>query len=599
MATRRGVFLVTALITVGVLVSAAGMLVLALFTSRPPSVSPDSTLVLDLAAPLSEVEPADVFRQLFQTAPTLRSTIDLIGRAKNDARIKALVIEPTGAGALWGQVEELHAAIEDFKTSGKPVIAFLEAGGAGEYYLATAADRIVLMPAGELDVAGMASSELFFRGALDKLGVYPDLLHIGEYKTASNTFTEHGFTAAHREMAQALNSDWHDELVRAVASGRKMAQAAARAAVDGGPYLAADAERAGLVDELKYEDQLDDTAPVQGTQMVTASQYARDPVYAARPPSAGRVALLYAVGTIASGDSSWDSPAGLVLGARTFSGWLRKVRVDPGIRAVVVRIDSPGGSAIASEVIWRELMLTRDVKPVVVSMGDVAASGGYYIAAPAQTIVAEPGTLTGSIGVVTGKFVMGDALEKLGIGTGTVTEGQNADIYSPLRPFSPAERTRIEDQLRATYELFLKRVADGRHQTPDKIDAVAQGRVWTGRRARELGLVDELGGLDAAIRDRRPAGEAGHDPAGDPRRLSGEALALRSALEPSRVDGLDDGRSRSAAAASGDSRRAGGRLDAPTVPQGRAAGHPAERVHALRAVVSWHDRVRRPGFSSR
>jgi protease-4 len=188
-----------------------------------------------------------------------------------------------------------------------------------------------------------------------------------------------------------------------------------------------------------------------------------------------------------------------VLGSDTFSEWVRKVRVDTSINAIVVRIDSPGGSAIASEVMWRELMLTRAVKPVIVSMGDVAASGGYYIAAPAHVIVAQPGTLTGSIGVVTGKFVMQGAMDKLGIGTDSVVDGPSAGIYSPFRPFSVSERGRIEDQMQTIYDLFVSRVAEGREQTTSAIDAVAQGRVWTGRQARERGLLDELGGLDRAI----------------------------------------------------------------------------------------------------
>jgi protease-4 len=191
------------------------------------------------------------------------------------------------------------------------------------------------------------------------------------------------------------------------------------------------------------------------------------------------------------------------VGSDTFNGWLRRVRVDPAIDAVVIRVDSPGGSAIASEVIWRELMLTRDVKPVVVSMGDVAASGGYYIAAPAHAIVADAGTLTGSIGVVTGKFVVQGTLDKLGVNSASVSQGRLAEIYSPFRPFSAAERARVEEQLQATYELFLDRVAKGRGQDAQKVDGVAQGRVWTGRQARELGLVDELGGLNDAIRIAR------------------------------------------------------------------------------------------------
>ena len=188
------------------------------------------------------------------------------------------------------------------------------------------------------------------------------------------------------------------------------------------------------------------------------------------------------------------------MGSDTFVKWIRKVRVDPAIRAIVVRIDSPGGSAIASEVIWREMMLTKSVKPLVVSMGDVAASGGYYIAAPADAIVAQPGTITGSIGVVTGKFVLKGTLEKLGIGEDGVSEGRMAEIESPFRPFTEAERALLEDQMHSTYDLFLARVAEGRKTTTEKIDAIGRGRVWTGRQARQINLVDELGGLDVALR---------------------------------------------------------------------------------------------------
>jgi protease-4 len=497
---RRGVVLVVILIVLAVMVSGGAVLLLALLAGAPASVPENAALHVRVEAPFSEIEPSDVLSQFLPQRPTLRQTVDLIRRAKTDARVTALVVRPVAAGPLWGQVQEVRAAIEDFKTSKKPVTAFLESGGAGEYYLASAADRIVLMPAGQLDLVGLASYEVFFRGALDKLGVYPDLLHVGDYKTASNTFTERTFTPAHREMTQSLNRDWLNELVGAVARARRLEESAVRAALDRGPYLADAALAAGLVDELAYEDQLDDKAPLQGTQELDVKRYAEAGPGSAPSGRDGRIALLYAVGVVASGESSFDSPSGMVLGSETFNRWLRRVRVDPDIDAVVVRVDSPGGSAIASEVIWRELMLTRDVKPLVVSMGDVAASGGYYIAAPAHAIVAQPGTLTGSIGVVTGKFVVAGTLDKLGVATGAVSEGRLAEMYSPFRPFSIEERARVEEQLQATYEVFLDRVAKGRSQEAQKIDGIAQGRVWTGRQARELGLVDELGGLDDAIR---------------------------------------------------------------------------------------------------
>jgi protease IV len=495
---RRGVVLVLSLILLAVFVSAAGLIVIGAFAEPPVNVPASSTLTLRVAAPYSEIDRSDLVRQFLETPPTLRSTTELIRRAKGDNRVKVLVIRLAGAGALWAQLQEVRAAIEDFKTSNKPVIAYLEGPTTAEYYVATAATRIVMMPAGQLDLAGVASYELFFRGALDKMGIVPDLLHIGDYKSASNTFTERGFTAAHREMTASINRDWYDEIVAAISRGRKVSIDEARRLVDGGPYLAEEALQAKLVDALAYDDQLDDNAPIQGTQPLTTATYSR--VTSTAPAGASRIALLYAVGTIASGESSFDSPTGVVVGSDTFVEWVRKVRVDPNIAAVVVRIDSPGGSAIASEVIWRELMLTRNVKPLIVSMGDVAASGGYYIAAPAHAIFAQPGTLTGSIGVVTGKFVVQGGLEKLGVSTATVSDGRSAEIYSPFRTFNDAERTKLEEQMRSVYDLFVKRVAEGRQQTTAAIDAVAQGRVWTGHRARELGLVDKLGGLDDAIR---------------------------------------------------------------------------------------------------
>jgi protease-4 len=496
---RRGVFLVLVLIVLGMMASVAAWIFLGLAGTPPPSVPSNASLYLPIEGPFSELEPNDVISQFVRRPPTLRQTVGAIRKAKLDARVKALVITPQAAGALWGQLQEVRAALEDFKTSGKPVTAYLEYGGAQEYYLATAADRIVMMPAGQLDLAGLAMYELFFRGTLDKIGVYPDLLHIGEYKTASNNFTEKTFTPAHRQMYESLNRDWYEELVRAIAAGRKRPDADVRRLLDEGPFLAEGALKAGLVDALGYEDQLDDAAPLAGTRRIDGETYARVPRPIGERVSGARIALLYAVGMITSGKSSFDGAGANVVGSETFVQWVRKVRVDPSVRAIVVRVDSPGGSAIASEVIWRELMLARDIKPLIVSMGDVAASGGYYIALPAQTIVAQPGTITGSIGVVTGKFVLKGTLDKLGVGAEGVSQGRFAEIYSPLRPFTAAERARIEEQMQSTYDLFLSRVAEGRHQPAARIDPVAQGRVWTGRQAREHGLVDELGGLDRAL----------------------------------------------------------------------------------------------------
>ena len=494
---RRGVVIVLVLIFCAMLASAGMLMLVGLFAEPPVSVPQNAALYLAVKTPLAEVEPADVFSQLVRREPTLSELINAIGKAKRDARVKSLVFTPSLGGGLWAQTQDIRAALADFKSSGKSLTAYLEFGGTQEYYLASVADRIIMMPAGQLDLTGVATYELFFRGALDKLGVQPDLLHIGDYKTAANTFTEKSFTKAHREMSESLNRDWYEELVRSIAAARKKTPEEVRAAIDGGPYLADQALKAGLIDRVAYEDQLDDEGPEKGTKRLDADSYYRATVPSTSRIPGARIAVLYATGTISSGRST---PDGGSTGSETFVEWLRKVRVDSSVRAIVVRIDSPGGSAIASEVMWRELMLTRDLKPLIVSMGDVAASGGYYIAVPAHAIVAEPGTLTGSIGVVTGKFVLGGAADKLGVGTGSVSDGKRAEIYSPFRPFNAEERARVEDQMRATYELFVSRVATGRKSSREKIDAVGQGRVWTGHQALERSLVDHLGGLGLAIR---------------------------------------------------------------------------------------------------
>jgi protease-4 len=500
--SRRALTIVLILILLAVTASAVGLLLLgaAFGASAAPLVVPaDAALYLKVRAPFNEVAGVDLFAGLSETPPTtLRSVVDEIHRAKADTRVRTLVVEPSVAGALWAQVQEVRDALIDFRSAGKRVTAYLESASAQEYFLASAADRVVLMPAGGLDLSGIATYELFFRGALDKIGVFPDLLHIGDYKTASNTLTESGFTPAHREMSASLNKEWFDQLVRAVAEGRKLSGAAARQAIDGGPYLAADAKRVGLVDELSYEDQLSSAASIKGTRRFDGDDYARAGGVTPGYGTGARIALIYAVGEIVSGKSTLDSPGGM-LGSETFVAWVRKARVDPDVRAIVVRIDSPGGSAIASDVMWHEMMLARDVKPVVVSMGDVAASGGYYIAVPAHVIVAEPGTLTGSIGVVTGKYVVKGALDKLGIGSDSVSDGAMAEIDSPFKAFSSAERARVEAQMQSTYDLFVSRVAQGRHLSAAEVDAIGRGRVWTGSQGKTRGLVDELGGLDQAI----------------------------------------------------------------------------------------------------
>jgi protease-4 len=472
-----------------------------LFVGREPAVAGNSTLVLKIGGDLQEIEPGGVIGQFFEAPPTVRSLVESLRKAKVDTRISSVIIRPMGAAALWGKIQEVRDAITDFRRSGKPIIGFLEYGGQQEFYLATACDKVFLVPTSSLDLTGMANYELFLRGTLDKIGAYPDTMHIGEFKTASNTFTEHTFTPAHREMAESLNSDMYTQLIRGIANGRHKSEAEIRTLVDHGPFLPEDAVRAGLVDDVAYEDEIDDKVQLGKGKVnfLNDADYRR-----VSPTSLGlnrgpRIAVIYATGVIASGESNYDSPSGQVVGADTMAESLRKARADSSIKAIVLRIDSPGGSAIASDVIWREVMLTRNVKPLIASMSDVAASGGYYIAMPAHAIVAQPATLTGSIGVVMLKFVIDGTLKKLGMNVEGVSKGRFADLYSPVRAFTPEERAKVQEQMQATYDTFVEKAAAGRNTTPERIDAIAQGRVWTGAQGKEIGLVDELGGLERAL----------------------------------------------------------------------------------------------------
>jgi protease-4 len=501
MAVRRGVWIVILLIVFAVFVSAMGLLIMVATVGREPAVASNSTLILRVGGDLNEIEPGGVLGPFMENAPTVRGIVEALRKAKVDRRIQAVVLRPTGAAALWGKVQEVRDAVLDYRRSGKPIVAYMEYGGEQEFYLASACDKVFLMPTATLDLTGVASYELFLRGTLDKIGAFPDALHIGDYKTASNTFTEHSYTPAHREMAESLNNDMYDQLVRGIAEGRRKSETDVKALIDHGPFLPEDALRAGLIDDLAYEDELDDKVKLGSgkpnfVEMKDYGQVSATSLGLNRGP---RIAVIYASGIIASGKSSFDATGGGVVGSDTLVEYLRKARADSSVKAIVLRVDSPGGSAIASDVIWREVLLTKNQKPVIASMSDVAASGGYYISMPAHAIVAEPSTLTGSIGVVLTKFVIDGTLKKLGMNMEGVSRGKFADMYAPTRPFTTEERARMFQNMQATYDTFVEKAAQGRNTTPEKIDAIGQGRVWTGRQAKQIGLVDELGGLERAV----------------------------------------------------------------------------------------------------
>ncbi len=502
---RRAFTILFTLLGIAVVVSIAGFTTLYLLFGREPAVPSSATLVLKVGGSLAEMAPTDVVGYLRGVrTPTVRTLVENLRKAKVDARVRGILLRPTGFDSpFWAKVQEIRDAVLDFKKSGKPVYAYLDYGGDREYYLATAADKVFLMPSAPLDLTGVATYELFLRGTLDKIGAYPDLHHIGDYKTAVNTFTEKGYTAAHKEMDQSLNRDLYEQIVRGIADGRKKSEADVQRTIEDGPFLPEDAVRAGLVDDLAYEDQVDDKLRAGNERrQIEGDDYAR-----ISPASLGlnrgpRIAVIYASGAIVGGKSGYDPVNGAVVGSDTFIEYIRQARRDASLRAIVLRIDSPGGSASASDAIWRELTLAkneRSDRPLVASMSDLAASGGYYIAMPAQIIVAQPSTLTGSIGIFGGKVVTGGVYGKLGARIESTSIGRNAEINSPARPYSPQELKKLQEQLQSFYDDFVEKVAASRHSTPEQIDALAQGRVWTGRQAKQNQLVDELGGLDRAI----------------------------------------------------------------------------------------------------
>jgi len=515
---------------VATLVSAAAMVMLYVMVGAEPAVPARATLVLRPSGDLPEVLPDVVFGP---GELTVRGYVELIRKAKTDTRITGILLRPGSLSSpFWAKIQEVRDALDDFRASGKYVHAWLEYAGDREYYLASAADRVYLLPSATLDLTGIASYELFLRGTFDWIGTFPDFLHVGDYKSAVNTYLERSFTPAHREMADSLNRSQYEQLVRGIADARKKTEDEVRTTIDQGPFLPADALRLGLIDEVAYEDELDDlNDDLRGAAFVDAEDYAQVSWAASGVTRRSKVAVINAVGVINSGRSGFDPVNGAVVGSDSLVEYIREARADRSIRAIVLRVDSPGGSSTASDVIWRELSISREnSRPLIVSMSDLAASGGYYIALAGDAIVAQPGTLTGSIGVYTGKFVTAGSFEKLGANLESVSRGQQAEMYSPDRRFTPEERQKITESMQSVYDQFVERTAAARQMSPEKVDEVAQGRVWTGEQARQLGLVDELGGLYTAIglakqRARIPADEEVELVVFPPRRSVYEVLA--------------------------------------------------------------------------
>ena len=445
--------------------------------------------------------------------PTLRDFLDAIEAAGDDPRVKGLVARIGSDQFALAEAQQIRDAIKGFRAKGKFAIAFSDSfgefgGGTRPYYLASAFDRIWLQPMGTVGLTGLYAETPYFKGALDMLGIVAEFDHIGRYKTAANVLTNTRMTAPDREQIEALLTSASAQVVAGIAEGRKLSPGAVRAAIDSGPLLPDEALQAKLVDHIGYRDEAIAAARKRAgaqAKLVGLSTYLGG---AERPNRAGaRIALIYGSGLIVGGSGS-DGPlsGSAEMAADDVAHAFRAAVRDPKVRAILFRIDSPGGSVTASETIWRAVELAgKEGKPVIASMGDVAGSGGYYIAAPAAKIIAEPATLTGSIGVLAGKVVVGGLLKKIGVTTDSAQFGANAGMGSATSPFSPFAQSRVQALLDATYKGFKDHVAAGRHMSPDAVEAVAKGRVWTGADAKAHGLVDALGGYGTALRLAREA----------------------------------------------------------------------------------------------
>lgn len=448
----------------------------------------------------------------FESEESLADLWSGLSSARSDEHVAALALHIRNAGFGLAKAQELRRQIERFAATGKPVECYFESTGEGsngtlEYYVASACGSISLAPAGEVALLGLYYDSTFLRGSLDKLKIEPSFLTAGEFKSAAEVFTEERHSPAARAALDAVLDGYFAEILAGIAAGRDLPVDNVRALFDRGPLSADEALAAGLVDRIAYPDEFDERLDALGDDLRRRSLLEYGRRIARAQPTGDRVAVLFAQGTIVRGGSGVDAWTDeTYLGSDDLAETLEELTDDDHVKAVVLRVDSPGGSALASDLILRRVELLARAKPVIVSMSDVAASGGYYIAARAREIVAEAGTLTGSIGVVAGKLATERfQRELLGATHDPLRRGAHAGLYSGLRPFDEEELALMRRRLDATYGRFLDHVAAGREMSRDAVAAVAEGRVWTGNDALAVGLVDRLGGLDEAVAAAREA----------------------------------------------------------------------------------------------
>ncbi|MDH3744070.1 MAG: signal peptide peptidase SppA [Acidobacteriota bacterium] len=508
----RGRALLIVLIVL-LLLGFAGVVIGLLLVGRGKSIPGETILELDLTQPIAEYVPGDVFtRSLIDHRLDLREVVRALEEAAQDDGVVALLARLGSVPMGLAQIQEIRTAIEAFSTSGKKTVAYADTFGEwgpgnGSYYLATAFDEIYLQPSGDIGLTGLLYQTSFLRGTLEKLGIEPRMDHRSEYKNAMNSLTETEYTEPHEEAMQVLVDSQFEQISAGVTSGRGLGIERAVDLFDRGPYLGQEAVDAGLVDGLAYRDEvyqkLRDEFGEEGP-FVGLSTYAGGVELLGKGET---VALIYGVGAVMRGESDYDPFTGdQVMGSETVSKAFRDAVDDPRVKAILFRVDSPGGSYVASDSIWRETVRAREAgKPVVVSMGNIAGSGGYFVAMAADAIIAQPGTITGSIGVYGGKLLNRNLWDKLGISFDDVATSANSRMWSSLDDYTEQGFERFQDSLDRIYDDFTAKVAEGRDLPLETVREIAKGRIWTGAMAKELGLVDEVGGYPAAMAKIREA----------------------------------------------------------------------------------------------
>ena len=508
---------------VGCLVLVISVILIALVVRglSKPSLPSDIVVAINLTGSIAEVTAEDPFAEAFGDQPmSLRNLRSALTRAAEDDRVKGVRLRIGSFGGGFAMIQELRDLLQKVRAAGKWTSAYLDtagefAPGNSVYYLASACDEISLHPGGDVNLIGYSVRSLFIRGTLDKLGIRPEFPGRGEYKSARFMYTKRDFTPESREMVDWLIGSLFDQLVEGVAHGRGMDQDRVRNLIDQGPFLGEETQEAGLVDHREdwttFTERIGEKSP--SAKVVGYHSYLDRSRESAR---GGKIAVVTAVGGIMRGESrrEFNPLFGMsdVMGSETIAAAFRAVRKSNDIKAVVFRIDSPGGSALASEIIREEMARTAEEIPVVVSMSNVAGSGGYWITCGAQRIVADPGTITGSIGVLTGHLNMEEFYrDKLGMTFGKADFGANADIYGGLDDWDDQQRAIVDRVLDKIYDRFVTLVSESRNMTWDEVDAIGRGRVFTGAQAVENGLIDVVGGFDVALAEARALAEIGAD----------------------------------------------------------------------------------------